>query len=171
MVGHPPWPVIVTQASIVSASTSGRSSRSTLTLTNRSFISDAVVVVGERLVLHHVAPVTRAVADGHEERATALPRPGKRLVPPRVPVDRVAGVLEEVRAGRLGEPVHPRTVRTSRTSVCIVRRQASGRSVARRFLIHSTENATVNAIASPTSTPFHGCSSNCLPPTYPSIVA
>ena len=41
VVGHPPWPVIVTQASIVTASTSGRSSRSTLTFTKRSFISVA----------------------------------------------------------------------------------------------------------------------------------
>jgi len=34
----------------------------------------------------------------------------------------------------------------------------------RRFRMNSTRNATENAIASPTSAPFHGCSSNCLPP-------
>ncbi len=41
VVGQPPCPVIVTHASIVSASTSGRSSRSTLTLTKSSFITAA----------------------------------------------------------------------------------------------------------------------------------
>ncbi len=39
--GQPPWPVIVWQASMHTASTSGRSSRSTFTHTNRSFISAA----------------------------------------------------------------------------------------------------------------------------------
>ena len=43
--------------------------------------------------------------------------------------------------------------------------QASGATrLARRCLIHSTANATEKAIASPMTTPFHGCSSNCLPP-------
>ena len=42
VVGQPPLPVIATVASIVTASTSGRSSRSTFTLTNRSFITAAV---------------------------------------------------------------------------------------------------------------------------------
>ena len=62
--------------------------------------------VGERLVLHHVAPVARAVADRDEERPVLGPRSLERLVAPRVPVDRVRGVLEEVRAGRAGEAVH-----------------------------------------------------------------
>ena len=43
VVGQPPEPVIPTAASIVTASTSGRSSRSTLTLTKSSFMSAAVV--------------------------------------------------------------------------------------------------------------------------------
>ena len=42
MVGQPPAPVMPTVASIVTASTSGRSSRSTFTFTNSSFISAAV---------------------------------------------------------------------------------------------------------------------------------
>ena len=42
VVGQPPDPVIPTVASIVTASTSGRSSRSTLTLTKSSFMSAAV---------------------------------------------------------------------------------------------------------------------------------
>ena len=43
VVGQPPEPVIPTVASIVTASTSGRSSRSTLTFTKSSFMSAAVV--------------------------------------------------------------------------------------------------------------------------------
>ena len=42
VVGQPPEPVIPTVASIVTASTSGRSSRSTFTFTNRSFMTAAV---------------------------------------------------------------------------------------------------------------------------------
>ena len=43
VVGQPPEPVSPTVASIVTASTSGLSSRSTLTFTNRSFMSAAVL--------------------------------------------------------------------------------------------------------------------------------
>ena len=42
VIGQPPWPVIDTTASMYSESTSGRSSRSTFTFTNRSFITAAV---------------------------------------------------------------------------------------------------------------------------------
>ena len=45
VVGQPPEPVIPTAASIVTASTSGRSSRSTFTFTNSSFMSAAVVAL------------------------------------------------------------------------------------------------------------------------------
>ena len=53
----------------------------------------------EALVGHHVAPVAGAVPDGEEDRAVRLPRDPQRLLPPRIPVDRVAGVLPEVGAG------------------------------------------------------------------------
>ena len=107
-----PTPVMPTVASIVTASTSGRSSRSTFTFTNRSFISAAVEVVLEGLVRHHVAPVARAVADGDEERLVLGARALERLVPPFVPVDRVLRVLEEVRARRVGQAVHVLSLRT-----------------------------------------------------------
>ena len=61
----------------------------------------------ERLVRHHVAPVARAVADRDEERLVLVARPFERLVSPLVPVDRVLGVLQEVRARRPGKTVHP----------------------------------------------------------------
>ena len=106
VVGQPPEPVIPTVASIVTASTSGRSSRSTLTLTKSSFMSAAVARALERLVRHHVAPVARAVADGDEQRLVLGARALERLVAPLVPVDRVLGVLEEVRARSPREAVH-----------------------------------------------------------------
>jgi hypothetical protein len=55
---------------------------------------------------HHVAPVARAVADRNEDGLVLGAGFGERLVAPRVPVDRVGGVLEEVRAGFLREAVH-----------------------------------------------------------------
>jgi hypothetical protein len=42
VIGQPPWPDNATTASMYSESTSGRSSRSTLMFTNRSFMSAAV---------------------------------------------------------------------------------------------------------------------------------
>jgi hypothetical protein len=42
VIGHPPEPVMAWVASMYTASTSGRSSRSTLMLTKRAFISAAV---------------------------------------------------------------------------------------------------------------------------------
>ena len=61
----------------------------------------------ERLVLHDVTPVASGVADGEKDRLVLCPRPLEGLVSPRVPVDRVIRVLEEVRARLSGEAVHP----------------------------------------------------------------
>jgi hypothetical protein len=55
----------------------------------------------EGLVLHDVAPVTRGVADGEEDRLVLVARAREGLVAPGVPVHRVVGVLEQVGA-RLG---------------------------------------------------------------------
>ena len=59
----------------------------------------------EGLVLHHVAPVAGGVADRDEQRLVLRPRARERLLAPRVPVDGVVLVLEEVGAGLVGEPV------------------------------------------------------------------
>ena len=96
------------------ASTSGRSSRSTFTLTKRSFITAAIVRVLERLVRHHVAPVARRVADRQEDRLVLGRARRERLLAPRVPVDRVVGVLAQVRAGLAGESVHTCRLRRAR---------------------------------------------------------
>ena len=50
--------------------------------TNSSFISAAVSGVLERLVLHHVAPVARAVADRDEQRPVFALRARERLARP-----------------------------------------------------------------------------------------
>ena len=65
------------------------------------------LVVLEGLVLHHVAPVAGRIPDGEEDRPVLGARPLEGLVAPRVPVDGIVGVLEEVRARLLGETVHP----------------------------------------------------------------
>ena len=62
-------------------------------------------VVLEGLALHDVAPMAGGVADREEHRHVASTRPSERLVAPRVPVDRVAGVLQQVRARRGRQPV------------------------------------------------------------------
>src|SRR5205823_6473437 len=63
------------------------------------------VVVLEGLALHDVAPVTRRVAHREQHRPVLLLGPREGLRPPRVPVHRVVGVLQEVWARLRGEPV------------------------------------------------------------------
>ena len=80
---------------------SGRSSRSTLMLTNRAFISRGGVRVLEGFVRHDVAPVAGGVADREQDGLVRRPRLGQRRLAPGPPVHRVVGVLEQV--GRGGE--------------------------------------------------------------------
>ena len=68
------------------------------------------LIVLERLVLHDVAPVAGGVPDREQDRPVLGPRPRERLVAPRVPVDRVVRVLEEVRARLLSEAIHAHTL-------------------------------------------------------------
>ena len=63
------------------------------------------VLVLERLPFHHVTPVAGGVADGQENRPVLGARPRERLLAPRIPVDRVVRVLEEVGARLGGETV------------------------------------------------------------------
>ena len=57
------------------------------------------VLMLERLALHHVAPVARGVADRDEHGLVLGAGALERLVAPRVPVDGVLRVLEQVRRG------------------------------------------------------------------------
>ena len=50
----------------------------------------------ERLVLHHVAPVARGVADGQKDRARAPARLGECRLAPGPPVHWIVGMLQEV---------------------------------------------------------------------------
>ena len=63
-------------------------------------------LVLERLVRHHVTPVTRRVADGEHDRLVLLARAQECFFPPRKPIHRIFGVLQEVWARLLGESVH-----------------------------------------------------------------
>ena len=59
----------------------------------------------ETFMRHHVAPVAGGIADGEQDRLALLLRQRKRLCIPRMPVHRVAGVLQQVRAGFLRQRV------------------------------------------------------------------
>jgi len=61
--------------------------------------------VGERFAGHHVAPVAGRVADGQEYRFVLGLSPVKRLVAPRMPVDRVLRMVAEIRAGFAREAI------------------------------------------------------------------
>ena len=108
------------------------------------------LLVLERLVLHHVAPVTRGVADGEEDRPVLLARAGERLLAPRIPVDGVVRMLEEIRARLVRQTIH--------VAPASFRLRMSQRT-------SSTPPAIEKAISSASARPFHGASSNCLPPT------
>ena len=62
-------------------------------------------LVLERLVRHHVAPVTGGITDRKQNGLAFLPRQFKCFGAPGVPVDRVVRVLLQVRAGLVGEAV------------------------------------------------------------------
>ena len=66
------------------------------------------LIVLERLVGHHVAPVARRVPDRQQDRHVTRSRLGQRLGRPLLPVHRVVGVLAQVGAGRLGQGVRRR---------------------------------------------------------------
>ena len=59
----------------------------------------------EALVLHHMAPVARRVADREEDRLVLLACAVEGILTPGVPVDRVVLVLEEVGALFCGETI------------------------------------------------------------------
>ena len=59
----------------------------------------------EGLALHDVAPVAGGVADAEQDRLVFRLRAPEGFLPPRMPVHRVVGVLEEVGAGGLDQPV------------------------------------------------------------------
>jgi len=81
--------------------------------------------VGEALALHHVAPVAGGVAHREEDRLVLAARLLERLLPPRVPVDGVAGVEQQVGARLPGQAVARFTV-TGGHQPSVARRRAQG---------------------------------------------
>ena len=63
----------------------------------------------ERLVRHHVAPVAGRIADRQQDRLVLALRLRERGRIPRLPVDRVVGVLAQVGTGGVGQPVRHRS--------------------------------------------------------------
>ena len=59
----------------------------------------------EALVRHHVAPVAGRIADRQKDRLVVGARRGERGRVPRLPVDRIGAVLQQIGAGRFGEAV------------------------------------------------------------------
>jgi len=65
------------------------------------------LLVLERLVRHHMAPVAGRVADREQDRLVLGAGQLARLLAPWVPVHGILGVLEQVGRGLVREPVHP----------------------------------------------------------------
>jgi hypothetical protein len=59
----------------------------------------------ERFVRHHVTPVAGRIADRQQDRLVLGAGARKRFRAPRIPVDRVVGMLPQIGAGRPGETV------------------------------------------------------------------
>jgi hypothetical protein len=59
----------------------------------------------ERLVRHHVTPVTCRVPDREQDRLVLLARQPQRFLTPGMPIHRIVGVLLQVGAGFVGESV------------------------------------------------------------------
>ncbi len=60
----------------------------------------------EAFLGHHMAPVARRIADGHEDGLAGVPGFLQGVGSPGHPVDRVVLVLQQIGARRLGEQVH-----------------------------------------------------------------
>ena len=63
------------------------------------------LVVQKRLPLHHMAPVATGIAHREKNQFPLLLRLGQRLVPPGIPVHRVVGMLQQIRARLLRQAV------------------------------------------------------------------
>ena len=110
VIGQPPWPERATHRVHVDRVDVGPLLAIDLDVHEVLVHERRRLGVLERLVLHHVAPVAGRVADREQDRLVLRPRPRERLLAPRVPVDRVVGVLEQVRAGLAGEAVHEASI-------------------------------------------------------------
>ncbi|MCG3771005.1 MAG: hypothetical protein JW384_02185 [Nitrosomonadaceae bacterium] len=54
-------------------------------------------LIFERFALHDVTPVASGIADGKEYRLILICGLDERFLPPRIPIDRVVGMLQQIR--------------------------------------------------------------------------
>ena len=87
--------------------------------------------IRERLALHHVAPIATGIADGEEDQLSFLFGLVQGFFAPGVPIDRIVGVQEKIRAGLVGQPIDV----TLRWPLCRSSR-AGGVFVSRRRRLH-----------------------------------
>ena len=96
----------------------------------------------ERLVRHHVAPVTRRIADREQDRLVGRARGLERGLAPGLPVHGVVRVLEKVGARLFVQAVaHERHYRAARRSV-----QRAGGSLAARRSGYTNGHATPHVV-------------------------
>ena len=57
----------------------------------------------EALPFHHMTPMAGGIPDTDDDRFIFLSGPGKRILSPWQPIDRVMGMLQQVRAALLNE--------------------------------------------------------------------
>lgn len=82
-------------------------------------------LVLEAFVGHHMTPVARAVADAEQHRHTAPPGFLERIGGPGPPVDRVVGVLKQIRGSLMSQAVRHGSILSQRGSVSRERRELS----------------------------------------------
>jgi hypothetical protein len=63
------------------------------------------VSIGVGFAFHNVTPVTGGVANGEEDRLVFLPGPGQGFLTPGIPVNRVSGMLQQIRTVLEHQPV------------------------------------------------------------------
>ncbi len=117
------------------------------------------VIVLERLVRHHVTPVACGVADRKQNRFVLLPRGFERRFVPRLPVDGIIRVLQQVRA-RFGAQriAHEHTIATAADA-------AAGRCSTRRARWCRSEAGSTLAPSGNTSSLGESLCSNTLTST------
>ena len=69
------------------------------------WITDRDLLILKALMLHHVAPMARGISDREEDRFVLVPGSPQCLGTPRVPVDGVLGMLQQVRTRLVCEAV------------------------------------------------------------------
>ena len=73
--------------------------------TKESFSSLGDLGILKTLPLHHVAPVAGRIADRKKNGSLFITCPLNRFFAPRIPVDRIVGVLQQIGTAFLGQAI------------------------------------------------------------------